>query len=115
MGHAYAVERLTSYLTEMNAHLARIELAKSETGVDWPDWPQELAAGMPLTRGIVSAYTPHGLSALHEYSIDSLAYWQLVRMAATEALGHARSADELAAFLRPTSPAMAAYALHPWV
>ncbi|MGW3499334.1 TIGR02391 family protein [Streptomyces globisporus] len=115
MDHAYAVEKLTSYLREVNAHLARIELAKSETGVDWPDWPQELAAGMPLTRGIVTAYTPLALSALHEYSVDSLAYWQLVRMAATEALGHARSADELAAFLRPTSPTIAADALHPWV
>ncbi|MFD8685342.1 TIGR02391 family protein [Streptomyces sp. NPDC059651] len=115
MDHAYAVEKLTSYLTEVNAHLAHIELAKSEPGVDWPDWPQELAAGMPLTRGIVTAYTPLGLSELHQYGSDSLAYWQLVRIAATEALGHARSADELAAFLRPTSPSIAADALHPWV
>lgn len=115
MDHAYAVEKLTSYLTEVNAYLAHMELARSETGVDWPDWPQELALGMPLTRGIVEAYTPYGLSELHQYDSHSLAYWQLVRIAVTEALGQARSADELADFLRPTSPSIAADAMHRWV
>ncbi|MET9510786.1 TIGR02391 family protein [Streptomyces flavidovirens] len=115
MDHSYATEKLTRFLTDVNALLAHMELAKSETGVDWPDWPQELTLDLPLMRRIVKAYSPHALGELHQYDSHSLAHWQLVRLAVTEALGHARSADEIAAFLRPTSPSIAADALHPWV
>ncbi|MET7344667.1 TIGR02391 family protein [Streptomyces sp. NPDC005547] len=115
MNHAYAVEKLTGYLTDVNALLAEMDLTNYEAGIDWPDWPQELVVGLPLIRGIVTAYNPLALAELHQYDSHERGHWHFVRLAVTEALGQAQSADELAAFLRPTSPSIAADALHPWV
>lgn len=106
MNHAYAVEKLTGYLTDVNALLAEMDLTNYEAGLDWPDWPQELVVGLPLIRGIVTAYNRLALAELHQYDSHERGHWHLVRLAVTDALGQAQSADELAAFLRPTSPSM---------
>ncbi|MGW1998352.1 TIGR02391 family protein [Embleya sp. NPDC001921] len=41
--------------------------------------------------------------------------WVVARHAAIQALGRARSQDEITAFLRPTSPSLTADSLHSWV
>jgi hypothetical protein len=113
--HAYAIEKLSRFLEDVNLHLAHIDAAATGKDTDWPDCPQDLKLDLVLARQIVDAYAPYQLGELHQYDSNSSTYWQLVRLAVIEALGHAKSADEVAAFLRPSSPSIAADALHPWV
>ncbi|MFC4609756.1 TIGR02391 family protein [Streptomyces maoxianensis] len=114
MDHAYAIEKLTAFLDDLNAQLADIDAA-DDAEKDWPDWPQDLNLDLVLARQIVEAYSPYILAELNQYDRNERVYWNIVRQAVTEALGLARSADEIAAFLRPTSPSIAGDALHPWV
>lgn len=116
MDNAYAVEKLTGFLTQVKDHLAHLEAHLEQPDQDVRlEWHQELALNMPLMRGLVTAYLPHALNEIDQYDDRTTHYWRLVRDAVAQALGHARSADELAVFLRPTSPSIAADALHPWV
>lgn len=115
MDHAFATDVLTGFLEDVSVHLAHIEAAVADAGTPWPDWPQDLAVDLVRARQIVEAYAPYILSELDQYDTSGLAYWQLVRQGVTEALGQAKSADEIAAFRRPTSPSVAGEALHPWV
>ncbi|WP_322984417.1 TIGR02391 family protein [Streptomyces sp. S584] len=115
MDHAYAIEKLTYFLDDLRVHLAHIDAAVADNGVDWPDWPQALAIDLVRARRISEAYTPDTLSELHQYDSNSLGYWQLVRRDITEALGLAKSEDEISAFLRPASPSLTAEAMHSWV
>jgi hypothetical protein len=115
MDHAYAIEKLTWFIKGVNEHLAHLEAATSpDIGADWPDWPQELTMQLVRARMLMNAFVP-GLGDRPDDEDGSLSYWFQVRAAAVEALGHARYRDEIAAFLRPTSPSIAADGFHPWV
>ncbi|WP_239109385.1 TIGR02391 family protein [Streptomyces coelicoflavus] len=117
MDHAYAVETLGNFLEDVNVHVSKMEAVNADQtgGMPWPDWPQDLVIELVRARKIVEVYDQHALSELNQYNSEGLAYWQLVRLAVTEALGHARYADDVDAFLRPKSPAIGADALHLWV
>ncbi|MFD7387820.1 hypothetical protein ACFV46_05060 [Streptomyces sp. NPDC059852] len=117
MDHAYAVETLTDFLEDVNVHVSKLETANSDQSGSryWPEWPQDLAIELVSARKIIDAYAPQALAELGQYNPEGIGYWQLVRLAAAEALGHAKHADEIAAFLRPASPLIQADALHPWV
>src|SRR5690348_10312205 len=113
MDHAFAVEKLTEFLDLANEHLAEMDIAREIPGVEWPNWPQELVVQEVRARQIANAYAP-GLGDI-DPELGETDYWYRVRTAAAQALGMARSAEEITAFLRPTSPAIAADAFHPWV
>ncbi|WP_236067244.1 TIGR02391 family protein [Streptomyces brasiliscabiei] len=117
MDHTYAAETLGNFLDDVNIHVSKMETAKADQngGMPWPDWPQDLAIELVLVRKIVEAYAPYALAELNQYTADGLAYWQLVRIAVAEALGHAKHADDIDAFLRPKSPVIGAESLHSWV
>ncbi|WP_424570816.1 TIGR02391 family protein [Streptomyces sp. CH-036] len=115
MDHTYAVETLTGFLGDVKAHRARLNDAMATAEGSWPLPPDDLTLKLIRARQIIVAYSPYALNELDEYSRKLDGYWNLVQQATTEALGLAASADEIAAFLRPASPSIAADALHPWV
>lgn len=113
MDHAYAIKKLTLFLIDVNSHLAVLdEWSESHR---WPPVSDELLLQEVEARRIEDAYQP----GLGDYRFDhdghEQDHWVAARQAAIDALGRARSADEYAAFLRPTSPNIAADDLHPWV
>ncbi|MFJ4517478.1 TIGR02391 family protein [Streptomyces sp. NPDC088816] len=114
MDHAYAIKHLTMFLEWVNQHLSDLESAHHQEGVPYPDPPQELELEEVLVRQIENAYAPN----LGDYATNQWVQpnrWMIAREAAIQALGRARSAQEIAAFLRPTSPALTADGLHSWV
>ncbi|MFI6606882.1 TIGR02391 family protein [Streptomyces sp. NPDC050507] len=114
MDHSYAVKKLSVFLEDVNAYLSHIDAARSEMGVEWPDWPQNLVLEAVRASQIINAYVP-GLGDVDEDDESNESYWLRMRFGAVQALGHATFGDELAVFLRPTSPSIAADAMHPWV
>jgi hypothetical protein len=112
--HAYAVEKLNEFLRGVNAYLIDVETARTLGGDYWPEWPQHLAIEFVRARAIMDAYVP-GLGDRPDRDTDDSNFWWQVRAAAAEALGHAQYAEEIAEFLRPTAPTIAADGLHPWV
>ncbi|MEV7960362.1 hypothetical protein [Streptomyces sp. NPDC088141] len=86
-----------------------------DIGAESPDWPQELVVQEAVARQIANAYSPGLGNIERDDADDEPTYWYRVRAAAAEALGMASSAEEIAAFLRPTSPAIAAESLRPRV
>ncbi|MFJ9472542.1 TIGR02391 family protein [Streptomyces caniferus] len=115
MDHGFAVRKLTDFLALVRGYLDEVELASKDVGVEWPDWPQELVVGEAVVRQIVNAYSPGLGDVVRDETENDFTYWNRVRTAAAQALGMASSAEEIAAFLRPTSPVIAAGSLHPWV
>ncbi|MFI6280493.1 TIGR02391 family protein [Streptomyces sp. NPDC050988] len=114
MDHAYAIEKLSKFLGGVNQHLSDLDSANMMEGVVLPDPPQELELEEVRARLIESAYVPNlGGYVADEYGQRQR--WWIAREAAIQALGRAQSAEEIAAFLRPASPSIAADALHPWV
>ncbi|MET9222220.1 TIGR02391 family protein [Streptomyces sp. NPDC003300] len=114
MDHAYAVEKLTEFIEDVNGHLGELEAATSpDIGAPWPDWPEELNLQLVRARQIMNAYVP-GLGDTFDEEDGDARYWFRVRAASVEALGRATFAEEIADFLRPTSPAIAADGLHSW-
>ncbi|MFF2517424.1 TIGR02391 family protein [Streptomyces sp. NPDC058086] len=112
--HAYAIETLTKFLDGVNQHLSDLDSANMREGVTPTDAPQELELEEVRARLIESAYVPNlGGYAADEWSQRQR--WWTAREAAVQALGRAQSAEEIAAFLRPASPSIAADDLHPWV
>lgn len=111
--HAFAVKKLSEFLKLVNTHLNDLDAATGDAGSDWPEWPQDLVLQQVWARQIMNAYEP-GLGDVAQDESERY-YWHQVRAAAVEALGRALSAEEIAEFLRPTSPAVAADSLHPWV
>ncbi|MEU6651306.1 TIGR02391 family protein [Streptomyces sp. NPDC046900] len=110
MDHAYAVEKLTKFIEGIDAHLDAIDDSGS---YNWPDPPRWLEVEEVRARLIENAYEP-GLGD-YEQSGNRRDLWVQARYPAIQALGRAQSAEEMAAFLRPTSPALTADTLHPWV
>ncbi|WFB83735.1 MULTISPECIES: TIGR02391 family protein [Streptomyces] len=115
MDHAFAVRKLTDFLALVGGYLYEVDLASRDIGAEWPDWPEELVVQEAVARQIVNAYSPGLGDVEHEEGENEATYWYRVRTAAAQALGMASSAEEIAAFLRPVSPALAADSLHPWV
>lgn len=115
MDHAFAVSKLTGFLDLVGEYLAEVDLASREAGVDWPDWPRELVVQEAVARQITNTYSAGLGDVQRDEDENEATYWNRVRTAAAQALGMASSAEDMAAFLRPTSPAIAADALHPWV
>ncbi|WP_151775827.1 TIGR02391 family protein [Streptomyces abyssomicinicus] len=115
MDHAFAVDKLTSFLSLVGGYLYEVELASKDIGAEWPDWPEKLVVQEAVARQIVNAYSPGLGDVDREDGENEATYWYRVRTAAAQALGMASSAEEVAAFLRPASPAIAADSLHPWV
>ncbi|MFP8959030.1 TIGR02391 family protein [Streptomyces nanhaiensis] len=114
MDHAFAVRKLTEFLDLVGGYLFEVDLATSDEGRQLPAWPQQLVVQEAVARQIANAYSP-GLGDVERDDMENDAtYWHRVRTAAAQALGMASSAEEIAAFLRPTSPAIAADCLHPW-
>ena len=114
MDHAYAIEKLTKFLDGVNQYLADLDVVYDTEGMALPDPPQHLELEEVRARLIESSYVPN----LGGYVVDDYGRrerWWTAREAAVQALGRAQSAEEIAAFLRPTSPSIAADALHPWV
>ncbi|MCX5234411.1 TIGR02391 family protein [Streptomyces prunicolor] len=111
MDHAYAISTLEAFLVRVNNHLSLI--AQWESAWEWPKAPDDLLLQEVQARRIENAYKP-GLGD-YEFTVNEQDHWDAARRAAIGALGRASTADEYAAFLRPTSPSLAADALHPWV
>lgn len=111
MDHTFAIEKLTEFVQGINHYLH--ELDNRSSMYPWPDPPQELELQEVRARLIENAYVP----GLGDYvsSGNVRDSWINARYAAIQALGRARSAEEIAEFLRPTSPSIAAEALHQWV
>ncbi|MBK3627021.1 TIGR02391 family protein [Streptomyces sp. MBT49] len=108
MDHAFAVRVLTQFLENVEEHLEGLD-----QGVQYRESPQYLLLEEVRARLIESAYV-QDLGA-YETTADERDRWSRARHAAIEALGRAQSAEEMASFLRPASPALAANDLHPWV
>ncbi|WP_432029916.1 TIGR02391 family protein [Streptomyces sp. 1222.5] len=115
MDHAFAVRKLTDFLALVRGYLYEVDLASRDIGAEWPDWPEELVVQEAVARQIANAYYSGLGNVEREDGENEAAYWYRVRTAAAQALGMASSAEEMAAFLRPTSPAIAADSLHPWI
>ncbi|MBZ6258905.1 TIGR02391 family protein [Streptomyces olivaceus] len=101
------------FLEWANQHIVDLEAAQFQEGVPYPGPHQELELEEVVVRQIENAYVPK----LGDYVVDHygpLNRWAMARDAAVQALGRARSADDIAMFLRPSSPSIAAAALHPW-
>jgi len=111
MDHSFAVEKLTGFLEHINKHIDAFDAKLAGTSDDWPAFPQALLLQEVQARQIENAYVD-GLGNYDGHGSDD---WHSARAAAIEALGRAQGAEEMAEFLRPTSPALAAEALHPWV
>lgn len=111
MDHSFAVEKLTEFIQGVTDHLAAVEEALSAKTTEWPKFPRHLVSQEVLVRQIENAYSP----ALGDYEAHTQDDWHTARLAALHALGLAQSAEEMADFLRPTSPALAADDLHPWI
>lgn len=111
MDHSFAVEKLTVFVKDLNDHMAAVETALEDRSNGWPAFPQNLVLQEVPVRQIENAYAP----GLGDYDAHGQDDWYAARMAALHALGLAQSAEEIAEFLRPTSPALAADELHPWV
>lgn len=111
MDHSFAIEKLTEFVQGVSRHLQAID--ESTNAYRWPDPPEELELQEVRARLIENAYVP----GLGDYDPpgNPRDNWERARHAAIQALGRARSVEEIAAFLRPTSPAIVADALHPWV
>jgi hypothetical protein len=109
MDHAYAVEKLSAFLEQVEQRIGLVDASPDESG-KWPPFPSELFVDEVRARAIENAYRL-GLGDYAEHREDD---WHRARGAAIEALGMARSAEELALFLRP-APSIAAEGLHPWV
>ena len=114
MDHAYAIEKLAKFLDGVNQHLADLDVAYDTEGMALPDPPQYLELEEVRARLIESAYVPNLGGYIVEHSGQRERWW-IAREAAIQALGRAQPAEEIAAFLRPTSPSLAADALHSWV
>ncbi|MEV7074813.1 TIGR02391 family protein [Streptomyces sp. NPDC093990] len=108
MDHTFAVRALTQFLEHVEDHLEGLD-----QGVQYREAPRSLLLKEVRARLIESAYVPD-LGA-YETPVNERDRWSTARWAAVEALGRAQSAEEMAAFLRPTSPSIAADELHPWV
>lgn len=110
MDHAFAVHILGKFVQDVNAYLGALEECWDG---NWPAAPEALELDEVRVKLIENAYVP----SLGDYEapLNWRDHWELARQNAIQALGRATSADEIAAFLRPTSPAIAADGLHPWV
>ncbi|MFF9210457.1 MULTISPECIES: TIGR02391 family protein [unclassified Streptomyces] len=111
MDHAFAIEKLHEFLQGVNEHIDALEDRLDNRTDAWPEFPQRLLLQEVWVRQIENAYAP-GLGDYDEHGGDD---WYAARAAAIQALGLAQSAEAIAAFLRPTSPALAADTLHDWV
>lgn len=113
--HTYAIQSLSAFLQELKPLMADLEVAAKRRDGQWPDWPHEQAVTLAELRPIIETYVPNGLAALSDYRPDSIAYWELTRLAATEALGRAKFANDNPTFQHTSTPSFDARALHPWV
>jgi hypothetical protein len=111
MDHAFAIEKLTEFLQGINEHIDAVEARLDNRSIVWPEFPQRLLLQEVWVRQIENAYAP----GLGDYDAHGENDWYTARAAAIHALGLAQSAAEIAEFLRPTSPALAADTLHDWV
>lgn len=111
MDHSFAVRKLSNFLAEVNSQIDAIE--HNPNAWKFPHASDDLLLLEAEARMIENAYKP----GLGEYDLlaNERDRWAEARRATIQALAQARSADEMAAFLRPTSPSIAADALHPWV
>ncbi|MFD4757190.1 TIGR02391 family protein [Streptomyces sp. NPDC058426] len=115
MDHAFAVRKLQEFLSLVGGYLLELDIASADVGAEWPEWPEQLVVQEAIARQIVNAYSPGLGDVEREETEHEASYWYRVRTAAAQALGMASSAEEIAAFLRPVSPSIAADSLHPWV
>ncbi|MGA5424603.1 TIGR02391 family protein [Streptomyces lavendulocolor] len=115
MDHDYAIQALTSFLKDIKPLLADMEFAAKNRDVAWPDWPHDAAVTLAEVRPIIETYAPNALSGQSKYPAEGIGYWQLARLAATEALGRARFTKDNPTFQDLPSPSLDAEALHPWV
>jgi hypothetical protein len=108
--HAYAVKTLNEFVQAVDEHLAYL-VGRSEV---WgpAHTPDELTFTEIRARRIENAYKP-GLGDYTHHSTPQ-ENWRRARNAAIQAIGRAKSEDEITAFLRPASPTIAADGLHPW-
>ncbi|MET9051776.1 TIGR02391 family protein [Streptomyces bacillaris] len=105
MDHSYAVAKLTAFIELLDTHQLHMQPASAA--------PHEVQLAEVLAARIGERYNKGDWIFR---SIPSLGdYWTRSRRAAVEALGRAGSEEEVADFLRPDSPSLAAGALHPWV
>jgi hypothetical protein len=106
--HAFAIRKLREFVDRAGsfaANLARIEPGEAL----W--YSGELFELEAVARQIENAYK----RGLGNYPRHDHTDWTLALASAYEALGYAKSADQIAAFQRPAPPAIAADTLHPWV
>ncbi|MET4646092.1 hypothetical protein ABID95_005849 [Streptomyces atratus] len=111
MDHSFAVRKLNMFLAEVNRQIEAID--ENPNAWAFPHASDHLLLLEAEARMIENAYKPD----LGDYDLlaNERDRWANARRATIQALAQARSADEMAAFLRPASPSIAASALHPWV
>ncbi|MER0429923.1 TIGR02391 family protein [Streptomyces microflavus] len=111
MDHPYAVTKLSAALAQINKQIAAIDA--DQNAWNWPEASDDLLLLEAEARIIQNAYVPK--LGDYELNMNERDRWVAARHATIQALARANSADEIAAFLRPSSPSLAADALHPWV
>lgn len=111
MNHAYAVAKLRLFLSDVSEQLAWID--RWENSYSWPPVSNDLLLQEALARRIENAYVAG--SGDYARTDNEHDHWTAARHAAIDALARASSADEFAAFVRPSSPSFAADGLHSWV
>lgn len=111
MDHTYAVKTLIDFINSVDEHITYLEKQRNVWGPFHT--PDALTFAEVRARRIENAYSP----GLGDYALDGTpdSHWRHARERAVQAVGLAQSEDEIAAFLRPTSPSIAADGLHPWV
>lgn len=113
MDHAFAIEKLKEFVDSIDATLEIHEKRPNPYLFGDGELAKEFLFMDILARQIENAYRPGLGNYPTEGSRSERMAW--ARKAAIEALGRAKASDEIAAFLRPSSPSIAASSLHPWV
>ncbi|WP_448319256.1 TIGR02391 family protein [Streptomyces sp. CO7] len=108
MDHAFAIEKLSSFIERASAFGSDLPYFEATQAMQYS---AELFQLEGVARQIENAYKV----GLGDYPRHDRKDWRTAVESAAEALGYATSADEIAAFKRPQPPAIAANTLHSWV